>query len=525
MISAEDIPYLSQQIAADRPGALKSLIEKRLYDSTRSLLGEMQSFARENNTRLFFIIPEFNLAHWRQAHNTAGVCTLEQDQLDSYRQCCLNEIMARKKNDHHELSELAAQMIALDPFNPHGYRVKADALNEMGLHAEAKEFYRRELDCSIIFKFILKPRITTAIQEAIEKSCIELGIGIIDSRQIFSAEGNGIPAREVFMDYCHLSVRGIQLTMAHTCATLLHDLWNIQTDKAVLKQKALNITAPSVTQGWAHLMAAIHHAHHGQPYDMIQYHCRHAIGLYPGIAECIRLYTEMAVQKLPNFLCKQYVELLKRAQKSRNKSELLHAPGKKLADFDLVDAMLSVLGPEEEAQRKKINTLRNQQHGVNNFSHINLLQSYYSASGHRFSLVDLLQPVQYFREVEKSSRFRLVAQPGTVIRLKLICRVPLAGEINIAVNERALPPTVVGTTWTTIDIELPAQLIDREINFIDIHWPLVSRKHLFHRLSGMNDLVQLINPVSGEIHQLMASGVEIATTVAAQEDNLALNSG
>lgn len=507
-IDVEELPELTKQINEKGLNGLIHFLEARISAMINSFLEEARAIAEEYNSKLIFVIPEYNLRHWHQPEQSADVYGLENDDLQLWKTLTEEATEIKNSDNFKRLKELGELLCELDPVSSYGYQLAGRGCEGLGLIDEARNYYQKELDCTIICRFIGKPKIVTGIKQAIIDACGRLGIETIDTAGIFKTAAGGIPDRSMFMDYCHLSPLGIQLAMSHTCKALLKTVCSKDIELTLIKQRSLLFELSNSRRAMAHLLAAIHNAHYGQEPDIISFHCKEAVKADSGVAEFIEAFTEMVTMRAPNYLCKQYQQVIAMTEAHRRHTDFQYGTGKKLADVELIDTMVGALENRGAKQHEKIKQLRRKQHGINIHRSVNLLEFYYAQPYYRHALIDFLQPVHLFREIETISKFRLFADPFTNLTLILVCRVPHANgndhPMKITINGTVFQSVSVGAGWQTFRLPVPGKFINRDVNTICIHWPLVPRKMNFNNVKNLMSICQYVNPVIGEIHQFSA---------------------
>src|ERR1044071_7780967 len=77
-------------------------------------------------------------------------------------------------------------------------------------------------DAAVCWPFQCTPRCFSVIQQTIREGAAAHGIHLVDLPREFTKHLGGAAAdRRLFLDYCHLTLEGIRISMALTAETLL----------------------------------------------------------------------------------------------------------------------------------------------------------------------------------------------------------------------------------------------------------------------------------------------------------------
>jgi hypothetical protein len=166
---------------------------------------------------------------------------------------------------------IAAGMIALDRGTS---SVSRELLGEASARLARPDEARRALEaardavCGLMIGH--SPRCPTAVQDELRQAAARHGFALVDLPRLFAQHLAGaLPGRRIFLDYCHLTVEGMQIAMravAQCVAPLVAGT-----------ESASDLPVAPEDEGMAHFLAAIHNRHYGQDSALLRYHCRRAI--------------------------------------------------------------------------------------------------------------------------------------------------------------------------------------------------------------------------------------------------------
>jgi hypothetical protein len=504
-VSREDIDELILSLNNDGIGGFRGFLEKKLKKIIEEVFDEFGNISKEKNIKLFFIIPEYNLADWLEYKNKPNNSFLTEDQISSWKNITKQIHENEKAEDYQKVIQLSKQLIDIDPNNSFGHFSAGKGCQKTGDLVKSYSAFKQALDCSIVSRSIGKPRILTVIQEAIVNHAESNNINIINLPEIFRAfKRNSLPDRKLFFDYCHLTTEGIQLAMSYTASLLLQILVGKNIAADYLIELSKKIVPSNEVLAKAHLFAAIHNAHYGQTHNIILYHCEQAIKADTGILTLMKDYAKLTTLKAPNVICKEYENIVKNSG-DRQYAALNHPRNEKLMDVVLVDAIVECFENEQQSIKKEINSIRQHEHSAYR-QKINLLESFYSMSYYNFRYS---KTSPFFEEIETNSTFYLISKENRSLELSLVYKVPGATshyeDVTLHINgfEVANFPSVLN--FTKIILSISGKYIKDGVNILNINWP-VHEKRMQLEYDSIDDSViaNFINPCVGQIHEFYA---------------------
>ncbi|MEZ2336281.1 tetratricopeptide repeat protein [Mucilaginibacter sp. RCC_168] len=485
---------------------IRNFLEDRIKNLIHEALAEFDYLSKENKVKLFFIIPEYNLADWLEYEDHFSSFHLTEDKISDWKKVIGQVERQKESKNVLKVLDLAEKLIAIDPGNSYGYYLAGKCYRKLGKTEDALFFFRQARDWTIILKSIGKPKILSVIHDAIISAAQQTDISIINLSQIFKANTEDyIPDKNIFLDYCHLNARGIQIAMSYTAQKII----SILKEKIIPLQNLINLskeTGPDKkVEAKAHAFAAIHNAHYGQKYDIVLYHCQQAILADCQITAFLKEYAELATLKAPNLICKQYENIIKNWGE-RQYGGLNHQKNKKLMDIILVKAIIKSIKHEYPNFEQYIKMLRSDQHAVNNFGKINLLESPYALPHYKFFLG---KRVQFFEELASTSSFFLVVSKIIPVKLTIIYRIPDAisnyENVRLRVNNREISTFSAVSTWKKTELVISTEYLLAGVNILTIQWPVHLRHSVLNINSTIDDIADFINPCFGQIHEFYAS--------------------
>ena len=529
-----DIPYLDTTLRTQGAVGLKHSMEERLAHDVSNLVNEIASFYQERNIPLVWIVPEFNLADWREA--LTNVPLLPDDLNGKWISLLEAAQKALEDDDLSAAYDLASDMVSLDQgLNPAGPYILADCSRRQANFDEARYWLEKARDAAIWdFSKVVSPRAYSVTQNALRTEVLKYSNSVIvDLPQVFKKHlAGGIPDRRLFLDFCHLTVEGIEVAMAEVSRSVLR-LWKIDNCQTTLP--AQNTIPDRQVKAEGSFLAAVHNAHHHQCPEIVSYHCQQSIRTWPKMAQVMIRFIDIQTRQTPMLMCKSAEEMA--ALGSPLIPNYLLRKNTQQLDIILLDAAVEALKTVGVDFVDKLTKLRCQEHGISRRER-NLLDYYYcSATGQAQELMWVmprqLEALQrkthnYYKAYWHLSKFVFIAEPDTPAALTFTCRVPRSTEteriISVCVNGQRVACFEAHPNWRTWDIFVPSSVTREGLNEISVRWPIPSDfSQESHRMQmqDFGDGMPEVFHVFGEIHALIASRVQdIATDVELSETAL-----
>jgi hypothetical protein len=477
----------------ERFSKMLGILEQNVTRDAVDMLDWLGSIAREHNIPVQFIIPEFNLIDWRSTKLERIVSQFDGGQTRDWVLAREAAQEALATQDWERVEQYADDMIRLDPSNPLGYELKADCKLRLSLFDQAREYLEMAKDYATLFQRAdSKPRILSKTRQTLLEHAASRGISVVDLREIFGQYlGGKLPDRRLFIDYCHLTVEGIQLAMQESATDLLTTL-ALPVDRGRLDVK--DVTPANEVISLACFYAALHNIHCGQPVELARYYAANALKHSPKAIQFLLLYTDMASRRAPTYLCDAFIKL------PEVYMDLTKPKGNEVMDIEVVDCMLDLLEANKIKLRQRIKLLRQQEFGYQNRP-IDLTEAPYRTTSFQ-SLIGRVTRC-YYRSYERVSEFIFPSVPSDDITVELVYRVPAYNHYDdeqmvLELNGRTvceLPPT---PAWNKVAIRITKDLLVDGISCLKVYWPLyTSRGEAFR--STPRSLFNLLYENFGEV--------------------------
>jgi hypothetical protein len=290
------------------------------------------------------------------------------------------------------------------------------------------------------------PRCPTVVQEELRAAASRHGFNLVDLPALFGP----LPDRRLFLDYCHLTGDGL---CAATDAIAGVVSATIGVSPAPARQPA-----PSIASR-AHLLAAVHNAHYGQPDAIVRHHADRARALDPDIREFASALAEVVSRRSEPWLCRAWDVIGREPQGRRylGAVEMLRAP--RVADLGLASALASAAGDDARVDAVLVEDASPLP--------LDLLSTRHRATTMRDAIGQGLgPPLGYVRATSPVSRFVVVRAQAETLTASVTLRA--GGGVTIAVNGAACASVQASPQWTTTTFALA---LNRGRNVIELRWP------------------------------------------------------
>jgi hypothetical protein len=532
--SNADFTYTNSILLEHGIAGLKHYSEEKLAEAIKSIVGDIASAYRSKKIPLIWIIPEFNLGDWRDTiTNAPHLGDGSNEEWMAYWKCAS---AALKQGDIEVASDLAKKMVELDQqVCVTGLYILAECSQRQG-NLDMTRYY---LECARDVTIwdpepsSKSPRPYSVTQNMLRREAAKHSNEIVDLPKIFREYLNGkLPDRRLFLDYCHLTIEGIQISMAAAASCVLQILRGVSISWSVLVRGSA--TPSSKVKAEAAFLAAIHNAHWHQRYELVHYYCLQALQLAPDIAQVMTHFIDIQCRRLPMLMCQAVEELAGSEWPSIH--HYLFRFNRQMLDKLLLDAMVNSLEKVGVNAAERLDQLRLEEHSVTLWK-ANLLEYYYCSAAIQPQEamwvtpgITKARPSNYYKAYSSESRFFFVGDASCPVRLSLTVRLPdLAFSrsiIFITVNGEGQEEIAISHEWTTWDITIERAAVRDGLNEVIIHWP----HPVFPGRRGIeaaaNDILHGVLPefycIFGEIHSFTAAGAkELEIITSAGQENLA----
>ncbi|MCP4148396.1 MAG: hypothetical protein GY757_11655 [bacterium] len=483
---------------------LKLFLEDKDRQLVQDFITHTDEVYKANGIPWMLIVPEFNLMDWRGLENER-ILQLPRGETAKWAALKEDALKAMDSGEIEQAEKLVMEMIGMNETSRLAYELIAQCKVNNNREKEAGHYLRLAQNTRI-YSLSTIPGITSIIQDTMAKEAKRLQIPVVDLRSEFRSYG--VPGKELFIDYCHLTAEGIQVSMEAVAQKILLLLGQKPVTREELR--AAGLPPKDEVKAKAHFFAAIHNAHNGQPYENLYHHCKEALDLSDNLNKLFLSFIDMANRRTPWVVTRACEELASGGELSQYET-LLQPQICPIMDLNLVDAMVAALKTKNIDKETENLKLRIDEHGVQN-GKVNLLDTYY----HRVSYRTFTVPTKgYYRAFDYQSRFFLVVhEDGAKLELNLTGRTPLIknGDHSISVKINDSEPLLVtaSDTWKNYSLQLPAKAVKKGVNNIVIQWPMdVDIEKNWDETAAVEKKInRLMYPVYGELHMLTASKID-----------------
>lgn len=522
-----DIAEMDKAIATDGMVGVKRVSDQYISRTAKTIVSEITTEYKSSGIPLIWIIPEFNLADWREPFTNAPYLP---DNLNREWITVMKEARkALNEGDPVRAEELAARAVEIDQgVCAASYYILADCrrlANDVEAERKYLELARDAQSWDNSIMYIPKPY--AIVQQILREELPKQDVQVIDLPALFKQHLNGeIPGVRMFIDYCHMTTEGIQIAMGAAASSVLRTLKGVEQPWYTLVGEHI---APSPeTEAEASFLAAIHDAHRYQAYGMVRHFCARALKHSPHIADLMLNYVDLQVlNKAPLRMSEAELQIFQVG------SPLVHRylfpNNDKRLDKILLTAIVDALEEAGIPAQGRLERLYREEHSAT-LAEANLLSPYYLMSaGQPHEYEATMWPVarvdfdpRYYRAYWPDSRFLFIGEAGYPLNLSLTCRLPKLsmdeGKISVACNGKPQVEITISKKWSSWEISVPADATRDGVNVIEVHWPIPE----FRTDEALREVTTKLcqskypeyYPIFGEIHAFTASSVaEIAESL------------
>jgi hypothetical protein len=528
------VPVIDTALREKGIAGVKQFADESLGEEVRSVVRDISTAYADRKIPIVWIVPEFNLMDWREPLISAP--HLPDGANRTWLELWERARMALENGSFPHAKDLAQKMLDLDA----GLCVvPLYILAECSRHAGDREATRRYLelarDSSVWDPSISASARPLAVsQRSIREEARKTNHEVVDMPEILKEYLKGeIPDRRLFLDYCHHTTEGIQISMAATAAAILRRLKGEDVPWRSLVKDAL---APSrEVEAEAAFLSAVHSAHWWQSYDVVLHHCRQAVRFSRHITQVMKFFVDLQTRRTPMLMC-QAAERISELKSPLLQHYLLRYNHQQL-DVVLLDAIANAMKELDIDAEKDLQRLRQEEHSVRNRD-IDLLEYYFNSAGLQPQEVMWVLPRQdritrkaadYYRAYGLDSKFMFIGERDCPLQFTFTCRLPghaaFQGAVTIHLNDKQLAELPAASSWSTWDITVPGNVVQDGCNKVVVRWPMPEFPGQ-HAYAGIqNDLIMGNIPefycIFGEIHTFtVANPAGTKTTVPLEQHEL-----
>jgi hypothetical protein len=453
------------------------------------------------------VVPEFNLFDWvdcvlpPEAEN--GSHAGWQREIDE-----IKEMMAAGRLAAADRAA-RARVEREQGLSPLTHRLRGDIMLARGNTKAALAHFSLARDSVCGLPTTGTPRCPAGLQDLLRSAAGRPGVTVVDVAALIARSGQ-LPDRHLFMDYCHLSLAGIELVMREVASVISRTLLG----------RPLPLTGAfpchREMEAMAHLLAAVCNARFGQSREILAYHCRKALELSPSIANEMLALVDFSADGAPDWMSSSFERFIHLPNARRYVERAFRAKEKNPMPPDLLEELLAAL--QAHGRGAGLETRLAPQRAAGDSDETNLLAS---ASWEHF---ERGESRAYRRAITETSSFAFWRQGTEPVRISMCCRLSpqdaAKGVVRLHLNGGEIRRFQIGPAWKAFELPVSDALLRPGLNRIVVRWPVRRR-----RSRGLSEqAVQIlrgkmprINHCFGEIFELKVQrGTRVETGVTAE---------
>ncbi len=494
-----------------------ALARERLTHRVEPSFSWLAKRAAEHEISVVLVIPEVDRVGW---DTRQPVPWLPGDQASRWHRVLGDGLEALRRNDLSAARAAAEELQALDGGrNPTSHRLLALIHGRNEESSAALRAYRRHVDEGhyTTMGCLGSPQASSFVQDLQRRLATRFGWSVVDLPRCFAEISEKGPGDDLFLDYCHLSGRGIEVAVAATV-----DAVRALPAAPPIPQRDVP-RADSETRAISELGAAIHGAHRRLPLEAGSSHLQRwihrAIESSPGVVDTLVDLAEARIHPAPEVL----TAAQQRNLRSPYRLSLQHGWRWDHLDFDLLAAIRTVLREarsDGEELAARIEHWLIEKHAVERRSRDLSRPPYLWAPVER-PFAEAMGRSEggrraMFRSLWPRSRFGLVSDGSGAIDLRLTVRLPeisgferRQGILDVLVGEQTVGSVEVSESWTQGLLTVSSGSLPPGAHALTLCWPPLpaagdeAREFALREMEGGREAD--LFPVFGEVFELRAS--------------------
>jgi hypothetical protein len=481
--------------------------EERLRERADAALGAISEIAWAVRVPVVVVIPEVNLLDWETRQPPVW---LPGDGAARWHRLYAETIEKLDRGDFRGALESARSLVDLQGCSS-AWRLLARAHLGLGDPEAARQACLAEIDAAryATLAFLSAPQATTQARELLRESARRHSFIPVDLREIFN-----LPDRRLFLDYCHLTLEGIHLAMVAVATEVLNLSGMIEEDQDW--QRLLpRLSAPAISpeaEATARFGAVLHTAHRllptGSKRPILEHWCQAALDASPGIVGTMLDLVAARCAPCPAVL----TAAQQRNLASPYRLTLQHGWRWDHLDADLIEAIRAVLerrghSVSEIIDRLLLEHLAIREEGTELLAPIYLWEPLERFYPEVMDFADLTRRAT-LRSPWPETSFCLICEGDRDVDLEITLRLPIAGPVRIAVNDRELGVIEVAERWTRRTFQIDHKNLRRGLNRLSLRWPLPATDGETAMRDAANRLelgiAADVHPVFGEVFSVVA---------------------
>lgn len=501
----------AQTLRKDGMSGLVQEANWRVIQKATAVFSRIEVVAKKLGSKVLLITPEVNLADWE---NRQACPWLPGSNTPEWYQLFDKAKKALQKEDWAQAIQAAWGMEELDgSLCPTTYRLLYHAFLSQGNTALARQAAQAEVDSNryVGLCFLGAPQINSGFRKLQQKIADQHQFARIDLPEIFEQyTGTCLPGRRMFLDYCHLTLEGMQVAMAATAMKVIQVL---NRPEKHLNWPSLLKSTPeypvsSEADATAKFGAAIHSAHRllgiNDSSEILQYWCNAALAASPGIQETMLAFFASRTKRIPAVLTAT------QHQNFHSPYALMMQHGLKYSHIDA--PLLKVLEPLIQIPQEMVQGLES---GTIDLVHPPFhlwapVERFYPEA----MQVKHLTGQAFFRAAWPESSFAFLQVEKTALQVEITLRLPTIpgwegkrmGKVLIKIDETPITKVGVNEKWTKVVLPIKPIQSPSFLLRLSITWPPLPPRGS-EALEGAIKRLELgqfadLHPVFGEVFSL-----------------------
>lgn len=465
---------LTEQLTGDlRMGLPATQIAPRLADTmaaqVRRMLDTISSYRTLRGKPVVIVVPEWNVCDWRSV-NGRVVIGPDRAVEERWHKLYGEAQLALEGEQDSKAEAIAADMICLKVAGgAAAYEILGECHRRSGRLSTAREWFEKARMALLPLPLFREPCCYAAVQSALSTQAPQYGFHVVDLASCFATIlKSPLPDRRLFLDFCHLSYRGINLAAAAIQSVVTRALGG--GNSLIAPETRVAETATMTFD--CHLSAALFNASQAQAADLVRFHVSVALNVIKHDDIPISRFLDAYELAAPTVLSPAYADFQHPGLRFPVLNRLLLSFPDWASDKSFSSDFWAIVRTMTDGEERLRSDLRYVGSGP---GPMELLRRSHRDSS-EFLLEELwLRSSPIFRSFVPRAGFTFLSPDRQAYRCKLCYRTKYCTDpgdaVIVEVNGKEVVKLPASRKWVTKYVDIRTEFVKPFANRIELVWP------------------------------------------------------